>query len=228
MIPKIAPLLLSVRRALISCLVALVSSAALADTGCPQHFAAGQRPVITSPKLQPRTQEICFIAFAVLHSGLSRTPLYSAEYLTRQNLKNAGPLSRKDSYHAASAVPKNDRAELADYERSGYDRGHMVPNADFSTRKRQAESFSLANMVPQVHENNAGVWAGIEGAARQLAKREGEVYVISGPAFIGGRLKKIGKVVVPTHFWKVVYSPLQQQAGAYLVTNDNTRTYSVV
>ena len=83
-------------------------------------------------------------------------------------------------------------------------------------------------MVPQVHENNAGVWAGIEGAARQLAKREGELYVISGPAFIGGRLKKIGNVVVPTHLWKVVYSPLQQQAGAYLVTNDNTRTYSVV
>ena len=136
MIPKIAPLLLSVRRALISCLVALVSSAALADTGCPQHFAAGQRPVITNPKLQPRTQEICFTAFAVLHSGLSRTPLYSAEYLTRQNLKNAGKLSRKDSYHAESALPKNDRAELADYERSGYDRGHMAPNADFSTRKR--------------------------------------------------------------------------------------------
>ena len=64
-------------------------------------------------------------------------------------------------------------------------------------------------MVPQVHENNAGVWAGIEGAAWQLAKREGELYVISGPAFIGGRLKKIGNVVVPTHLWKVVYSPLQ-------------------
>ena len=87
-------------------------------------------------------------------------------------------------------MPENDRAELADYERSGYDRGHMAPNADFATRKRQAESFSLANMVPQVHENNAGVWAGIEGAARQLAKREGELYVISGPAFIGGKLKK--------------------------------------
>lgn len=208
--------------------IALTSSPALAATDCPQHFAAGQRPVINNPRLQPRTQEICFTAFAVMHSGLSRTPLYSAEHLTRQNLKNASKLSRQDSYHAESALPENDRAELADYERSGYDRGHMAPNANFATRKRQAESFSLANMVPQVHENNAGVWAGIEGAARQLATREGELYVISGPAFIGSKLTKIGNVVVPTHLWKVIYSPVQQQAGAYLITNDDTRNYSVV
>ena len=105
---------------------------------------------------------------------------------------------------------------------------HMVPNANFATRKAQAESFSLANMVPQVHENNAGVWAGIEGAARQLATEEGEIYVITGPAFIGGNLKKIGNVLVPTHIWKVVYSPAQQRAGAYLVTNNETRDYSVL
>ena len=177
-------------RTLAFSLTVLVSTSVLADTACPQHFAAGQRPVITNPKLQPRTQELCFKAYAVLHSGLTRTPLYAAEYLTRKNVKNAGKLSRKDSFHAEEALPESDRAELSDYEGSGYDRGHMAPNADFASRKPQAESFSLANMVPQVHENNAGVWAGIEGAARQLAATEGEIYVISGPAFIGGKLKK--------------------------------------
>ena len=206
----------------------LVSTSALAGTACPQHFSAGQPPAISNPKLRPRTQELCFRAFAVLHSGVTRTPLYAAEYLTRKNMKNAGKLSRKDSFHAEDALPESERAELGDYERSGYDRGHMAPNADFATRKAQAESFSLANMVPQVHENNAGVWAGIEGAARQMASREGELYVVTGPAFIGGNLKKIGNVLVPTHLWKVIYSPAQQQAGAYLVTNDETREYAVV
>ena len=217
-----------VRLALASCVIAHVGSPAFANTDCPQHFAAGQRPVVTNPRLQPRTREICFTAFAVLHSGVSRTPLYSAEHLSRQDLKNAGKLSRKDSYHAEVALPESERAELADYERSGYDRGHMAPNADFSTRKRQAESFSLANMVPQVHENNAGVWADIESATRLLAKREGELYVVTGPAFIGNKLKKIGNVLVPTHLWKVIYSPVRQQAGAYLISNDDTYAYSVV
>ena len=215
-------------RTLAFSLTVLVGSSVLANTACPQHFAAGQRPVVTNPKLQARTQEICFRAFAVLHSGVSRTPLYAAEHLTRQNVKNAGKLSRKDSFHAEDALPESDRAELSDYARSGYDRGHMAPNANFATRKAQAESFSLANMVPQVHESNAGVWAGIESATRQLATAEGDIYVISGPAFIGGNLKKIGNVLVPTHVWKVIYSPSQQKAGAYLITNDDTRDYAVL
>jgi len=215
-------------RPLVFSLALLASACALADTACPQHFAAGQPPVVTNPKLKPRTQELCFRAYAVLHSGLSRTPLYAAEHLTRKNMKNASKLSRVDSFHAEDALPEADRAELEDYQRSGYDRGHMAPNADFATRKAQAESFSLANMVPQVHENNAGVWAGIESAARQMATDEGEVYVVSGPAFIGKDIKKIGNVLVPTHIWKVIYSPAQQKAGAYLVVNEETRDYAVV
>lgn len=206
----------------------LISAPALAGTTCSEHFAVGQAPVITNPKLQSRTQEVCFEAFAVLHSGVSRTPLYSAEHLTAQNLESAKTLSRKDSFHAEASLPARDRAELSDYARSGYDRGHMSPNADFATRSAQAQSFSLANMVPQVHANNAGIWAGIEGAARQLATSEGDLYVVSGPAFIGGDLKQVGNVLVPTHLWKVLYSPAQRKAGAYLITNDETREYSAL
>ncbi|WP_049763633.1 DNA/RNA non-specific endonuclease [Polaromonas naphthalenivorans] len=112
-------------RTLAFSLTVLAGTSVLANTACPQHFAAGQRPVVTNPKMQPRTQELCFKAFAVLHSGLSRTPLYAAEHLTRQNMKNAAKLSRKDSFHAEDALPEGDRAELSDYERSGYDRGHL-------------------------------------------------------------------------------------------------------
>ena len=197
-------------------------------TECREHFAAGIAPTITNVKLQSRTQKVCFQNFAVLHSGVSRTPLYSAEHLTRANVEEAKTLSRKDSFHPESTLSISDRAELSDYARSGYDRGHMSPNGDMPNRSAQAESFSLANMVPQVHANNAGVWAGIEGAARQLALDEGEVYVVSGPAFMGSDIQRIGNVLVPTHIWKVLYSPVQKRAGAYVITNDDTRTYSSI
>lgn len=210
-------------------LTVLASTCAWSGTACPQHFAAGTPPAIVNPKLQPRTQEVCFQAFAVLHSGLSRTPLYAAEHLTRANLVLAKKLPRDDSFHAETALPPQDRAELKDYARSGYDRGHMAPNADFANRTAQAESFSLANMVPQVHANNAGVWADIEATVRVLAMDEGEVYVVSGPAFVGSDIQKIGgRVLVPTHLWKVVYSPRQQRAGAYLITNDESSDYKAM
>jgi len=199
-----------------------------ASTQCPSHFAAGIAPTVTNPKLKPRTQEVCFEAFAVLHSGISRTPLYSAEHLTRANVESAKTLSRKDSFHPEASLPPKDRAELSDYARSGYDRGHLAPNGNMANRSAQAQSFSLANMVPQVHASNAGIWAGIEGAARQLALDEGAIYVVSGPAFVGTDIKRIGNVLVPTHVWKVLYSPKQKKAGAYVITNDDTKIYSSV
>ena len=215
-------------RTFIFSLTLAASASVLAGTACPQHFVAGQPPVIGNPKLQARTREICFEAFAVLHSGVSRTPLYAAEHLTRENLKQAKVLARKDSFHAEKSLPENERAELDDYAHSGYDRGHMAPNADFANKTAQAESFSLANMVPQIHANNAGVWAGLEGTAREIASAEGELYVVSGPAFLGSKIKKVGNVMVPTHIWKVMYSPAQRRAGAYLVVNEDTQTYETL
>jgi len=220
--------LLSMLRTFIFSLTLVASASAVAGTTCPQHFVAGQPPVVSNPKLQARTREICFQAFAVLHSGVSRTPLYAAEHLTRENLKQARLLPRKDSFHAEKSLSEGERAELDDYARSGYDRGHMAPNADFANEEAQKESFSLANMVPQVHANNAGVWAGLEGAARELATREGELYVVSGPAFIGSKIKKIGNVMVPNYIWKVFYSPAQRRAGAYLVANEDTQNYQTL
>lgn len=52
--------------------------------------------------------------------------------------------------------------------------------------------------------------------------------MISGPAPIGSDIRQVDRVVVPTHNWKVLYSPKQQRAGAYVVTNDETREYSAV
>lgn len=61
---------------------------------------------------------------------------------------------------------------------------------------------------------------------RQLVLRDGELYVVTGPAFIGGQIDSLkGRVMVPTHLWKIVYRPAKGQAGAYLITNDETRTY---
>ena len=45
---------------------------------------------------------------------------------------------------------------------------------------------------------------------------------------MGTNLNKCCNVLVPTHLWKVIYSPAQQRAGAYLVTNDETGDYTAM
>jgi endonuclease G len=186
---------------------------------CNDHFAGGQAPRITNPRLDQATEALCFNVFSVLHSGITRTPLWSAEHLQAQNIEAAQELSRENAFHPEPRLPSDQRAELSDYSRSGYDRGHMAPNGDMPDRDSQRDSFSLANIVPQDGENNRNLWAGIEGAVRKMAKKEGDLYVVTGPAFLGTDLRKIGNVLVPTHLYKLVYSPRQRAGAAWFVEN---------
>lgn len=197
---------------------ALASNAAWAG-GCPAHYVEGRLPEIRNPKLAPATRELCYGVFGVMHSGLTRTPLWSAEFLKADNVEAAQGLSRENSFHAEPKLPPAERAELSDYARSGFDRGHMAPNGDMPDRRSQQESFTLANMVPQDGDNNRHVWAAIEGAVRKMAKREGALYVITGPAFLGKNLRKVGNVLVPSHLYKVVYSPRQKAGAAWFIEN---------
>ena len=42
---------------------------------CPQFFASGKPPVLPA---RPKLRELCYEAFAVLHSGETKTPVYVA------------------------------------------------------------------------------------------------------------------------------------------------------
>ena len=196
----------------------LASSAVWAG-GCPAYYVEGRLPEIRNPKLASATRELCYGVFGVMHSGVTRGPLWSAEFLRPDNIAAAQQLSRENSFHAETRLAPGERAELADYARSGFDRGHMTPNGDMPDRSTQHESFTLANMVPQDAANNRHVWAGIEGAVRKMAKKEGGLYVLTGPAYLGGQVRQVGRVLVPTHLYKLVYSPRQRAGAAWLVEN---------
>ncbi|WP_432377906.1 DNA/RNA non-specific endonuclease [Duganella sp. P38] len=195
---------------------------------CPAHYVDGRLPEIRNARMSAATTELCYGVFGVMHSGITRTPLWSAEHLTAENIAAARNLSRENSFHPESRLPSSARAELADYARSGYDRGHMAPNGDMPDRAAQHESFTLANMVPQDAEVNRHIWAGIEGVVRKMAQKEGDLYVITGPAFLGSDLRKVGNVLVPTHLYKLVYSPRQRAGGAFFIANRGDAQYETL
>jgi DNA/RNA endonuclease G (NUC1) len=58
----------------------------------------------------------------------------------------------------------------SDYTHSGYDRGHMAPNADFNnTRENALATFFIANIWPQTPEVNRDTWLKTENETRRLA-----------------------------------------------------------
>jgi endonuclease G len=205
---------------LLSGLLISTSLGHAAQTSCPEHFVKGQAPDIVNEKLVAKSREVCYTGYGLLHSGVTRTPLYSAEHLTRDRLMQGKGLKRQSKFHPDDHIPASERAELHHYARSGYDRGHVAPSGDMFDEQSQYESFSLANMIPQEPSVNRGVWEKIESGVRRMAKTRGELFVVTGPLFQGGKLQRIGgAVMVPTAMFKAVYDPGKGEAGAYVVEN---------
>lgn len=198
-------------------------------TQCSQSFYGGVYPEFTNTKLKKDTQALCMDGFAVMYSGVSRTPLWSAEHLDRIRLQQAKQIDREDSFHEESKLPKSARASLSDYSGSGYDRGHLAPNANMANRSQQYDSFSLANIAPQSPRNNRYIWRNIESATRYLTQQYGEVYTITGVAFTDKKTKQLAnRVLVPSHFFKAVYIPATNQAGVYYAPNDESERIDVI
>lgn len=207
-----------------------VSTAHAEDfTQCSQSFYGGVYPEFSNTKLSNNTQALCMDGFAVMYSGISRTPLWSAEYLDRKRLQQAKQIDREDSFHEESRLPQSMRAKLSDYSGSGYDRGHLAPNGDMANRSQQYDSFSLANIAPQSPRNNRYIWRNIESATRYLTQQYGEVYTVTGVAFTDKKAKQLaGRVLVPSHFFKAVYIPAINQAGVYYAPNDESERIEII
>ena len=206
-------------------------SSAQADdlSQCSQSFYGGVYPEFSKNKLSNNTQALCMDGFAVMYSGVSRTPLWSAEHLNRKRLQQAKQIDREDSFHEESRLPQSMRAKLSDYSGSGYDRGHLAPNGDMANRSQQYDSFSLANIAPQSPRNNRYIWRNIESATRYLTQQYGEVYTITGVAFTDKKAKQLaGRVLVPSHFFKAVYIPASNQAGVYYAPNDESERIEII
>ena len=211
-------------------LLAASSQACAQASGCPQFFPGGQPPALVNPRLGQRTTLLCNDAYAVLASGVTHGAMWSAEHPTSASLDAARGIQRQGRFHADDGLPPADQAQLADYRRSGFDRGHMTPSGDMPDEPAQQQTFSLANMVPQTAELNRGVWEGVESAVRNLAAREGELYLVTGPAFVGQRIQSIGPdgVLVPSSTWKAVYDPRAGGAGVYVCRNTTSPSCDIV
>ncbi len=177
---------LTVKSWLLACLLAFgsiaPSQAAENFSACPQFFAHGVAPEV---KDRPLQRALCYDAFAILHSGESKTPVFVAERLNRAAIADTGE-KRTNRFYAEAKLRSAERATPEDYKGSGFDRGHMAPAGDMPTAQAMAQSFSLANMVPQAPEHNRSVWAKtVESSTRKYASRAiGDIYVITGPVYV--------------------------------------------
>jgi endonuclease G len=158
-------------------------------------------------------------------------PSWASYRLERRDVKEG---QRWNAFRSDPRLPEDRNPACADYQGSGFDRGHLVPRADMNRLKTAVvNSFFLTNMGPQFPNMNQGVWERLERLVRAWAKASGWVHVISGSVYDHDNNRQpdalaqiprtpSGRVAVPSHFFKLVIrepSPGTLEAITVLVPN---------
>jgi endonuclease G len=83
-----------------------------------------------------------------------------------------------------------------------------------------SESFFLSNMVPQVANNNRGIWKQLEMQERQWAMAPGtDFYIISGGIYDQGHARTGNGLGIPTRLYKIIIEKNSKRVMAYLMPN---------
>jgi endonuclease G, mitochondrial len=120
------------------------------------------------------------------------------------------------------------------FDGSGFDRGHMCPAQDRSSRQADMDAtFYLTNIIPQSPASNQHAWERLESYCRELTKKGKVLYICCGPHGVGGTGKNgtrsdVGRgstlVMVPSKIWKVILVLPDENAQP---THD-TRTIAII
>ena len=173
------------------------------------HLTFGNPSSATADLLNPNNYLMEKPELSLSYNRDRGTPNWVSWHLTDEWI---GTLTRVDTFRPDPAVdPSWYRVNQFDYQSSGFDRGHMTPNADrdkeTSIPINQA-TFLMSNMIPQSPDNNQGPWADLENFLRTLLPSN-ELYIVAGPAGTGGTGSggfattiANGHVTVPSQTWK--------------------------
>ena len=154
--------------------------------------------------MRRRTADRAF--FVLCYDASLKVPLWTGHEIKAEQLYGA---ATRPSHFRQDTALSGPIARNADYRRSGYSRGHLVPAADLAWSDEAIRStFVLSNAVPQRQSINSGEWRQLEKLVREIAANSDAVYVFTGPVFGSASIERIGpgQVAVPTHMFKVVLS----------------------
>jgi len=161
--------------------------------------------------------------YAMSYNEKHEQPEWVAYELTKESIRIKN-VKRPNNFRVDPKVRKGS-ASKADYKRSGYDRGHLVPSGDMAFNKEAAsQTFYMSNMSPQVRNFNSGIWRQLEESVRDWAWDNKHLYVITGPVLTRGIVDQIGPndVSVPEEYYKVIldYTQPSLKGIAFLMPNE--------
>jgi endonuclease G len=165
--------------------------------------ADAREPAVLLPASSEHQPTVHHLAFSLEYSEYHEQAAWVAYVVDGDRLR--GTIPRTDNFRPDLEISSGS-SSLADYRRSGFDRGHLAPAALMKwSRTAMSESFLMSNMSPQRPAFNRGIWKKLEALVRTWGSKEDRLHVVTGPVLTEG-LATIGPnhVSVPDYFFKVI------------------------
>ena len=125
------------------------------------------------------------------------------EYVLDGALVNDVNLTKRPSFYLESEIPNIYQVSTSDYTNSGYDRGHLAPDASFDYDEGDLKIvYTMANIIPQDPNINAYFWSKAESYARDKAVEFGEITILNGVVFDVNPTYIQNKIAIAKGFWK--------------------------
>ncbi len=115
------------------------------------------------------------------YDGRARNAAWAMAVITPAVLE--GSAVRRDRFMADHRVDAAWRATLADYEGSGFDRGHLLAASYFGSQADRDATFKLSNIAPQHPELNRGAWKQVEEGVREWVRSRKTAAIVVLPVY---------------------------------------------
>ena len=146
----------------------------------------------------------------------------SVSYTLAGDLVNELNIEDRPSFYVEEAIDSEYRATTRDYSHSGYDRGHLAPDASFDWSQESLDStYSLANIIPQVPVVNREMWVEAEKYERRKAVELTELNVVNVVEY-NSTSTHIGEhnISVSIGFYKILFNHDKEYEECFFYLND--------
>jgi len=152
----------------------------------------------------------------------------SIAYTLEGDLVNELNILDRPNFYEEPSLDEEYRAKYSDYTNSGFDRGHLAPDASFDWSEESLEAtYSLANIIPQTPKVNRYTWSKVEQYARDKAVELGQIDVINVVKYDENQTQYIGedRIGVSIGFYKILLNKNESyQECFYYENNDSSVT----
>lgn len=159
--------------------------------------------------------------FIVMCYDYKKKAVRAVSYTLFGDLVNESNIKERPSFYAEKKLKPKDRIYTTDYTKSGYDRGHMAPDASFDWSDESLESvYTLANIIPQAPQVNRRSWAKLEAYVRDKSVELGELNVVNVVKY-GIRSRRMGKhrMAISIGYYKVLYNEAYNYEECFYYSN---------